>query len=125
MKPIRKARTVPRDRLFTVEIIANYPKYKTKDKTGKMIVVGTFHAYITELDLDLRGLHYLLKKGKFYLRYPSKKGNIDGEVCEYLIFSFCSAAKQQALTTALKQALSAFSKTEEFDKKVKELRCEN
>lgn len=64
--------------------------------------------------MDLRGLYYLKKKDKFYVRFPSKKGVIDGEVCQYLIFSFCNPANQLALRKALQKALREFSQTEDY-----------
>lgn len=96
--------------------MGNYPKYRKKDDSGKWMVVGTFHAYLPDLDLDLRGIHYIYKKGKIFIRYPSKKGIIDNKECDYLVFSFCSNEKQQALTYALKGAMIAFSKTPDFEK---------
>lgn len=116
MKSFTKARTRPRSQMYKVEIIANYPKYRQKDDEGNWMIVGSFHAYLEDFDIDLRGIHYIWKKGKFHIRFPSRVGEVEGKSCLYLIFSFCSADKQNALTQALKEALKKFSLTEEYNK---------
>ena len=124
MKNFTKARAVPRNQTFKVEIIANYPKYRQKDKQGNWMIVGSCHVYLEDYDIDLRGIHYIWKKGKFHIRFPSKKGEIDGKPCLYLIFSFCSQEKQKLLTQAIKQALREFATTEEYCKQCDVKACE-
>lgn len=124
MKSFTKAKAAPRNP-FKVEIIANYPKYRQKDDKGNWMVIGTVHVYLEDLDLDLRGIHYIWKKGKFHIRFPSRKGEMDGKECQYLVFSFCSAEKQRLLTQAIKEAMRAFAKTENFERECELKRCEN
>lgn len=89
------------------------------------MVIGTIHVYLEDYDVDLRGIHYIWKKGKFHVRFPSRKGVIDDKECQYLIFSFCSAEKQKNLTIAIKQAMREFAKTELFCKQCDIKPCEN
>ncbi len=119
---IIKARTKRVRPNFNIEIVGNYPLYRVKDKVGDWIVVGSLHVYLPDLDVDLRGVHYLHKKKSFHIRLPSRKGEIDGESCLFQIFSFCSGETQALFMKTMKQKLRAFSKTEEFLRKVKEIR---
>lgn len=84
--------------------------------------VGTVHIYLPDIDADFRGIHYIWKKNRFHIRFPSRKGVIDDEECQYLVFSFCSAEKQKQLTQAIKEALREFAKTDFFDKHCKDIR---
>lgn len=101
---------------FAIEIVANYPYPLRKSKAG-VIHSGTFHAYLTlpgGWDMDLRGIYYKYCRKKFYIRYPSRKGDIDGKECQYLVYSFLNGDKQKELTRAIIKSLYEFVKSNEF-----------
>ena len=119
-----KARNYKRESTLTVEIIANYPMKKLKVNDAK-VITGTLHIYLEDYDIDLRGVYYTVKAGKFFIRYASKKGNLNGNLCDYLIFSFNSADKQKELTKAILTALYEFAETSEYTEEIHKIICQN
>jgi hypothetical protein len=89
------------------------------------VITGTLHIYLEDYDIDLRGIYYSVKNGKFFIRYASKKGNINGTLCDYLIFSFNSAEKQRELTKSILTALYEFAETSEYTRDVHRIVCYN
>src|SRR5690606_41582822 len=103
MKNFTKARPVPRNQTFKVEIIANYPKYRKKDKQGNWMIVGSCHVYLEDYDIDLRGIHYIWNKVKYNIRIHTKKGLIRGRNCFYFICIFYFQASLNILHLTLSQ----------------------
>ena len=110
--------------MLTVEIIANYPMKKLK-VNNEEVITGTLHIYLEDYDIDLRGIYYTVKNGKFFIRYASKKGNMYGNLCDYLIFSFNSKEKQAELTKSILTALYEYVDTPEYSKEVHRIVCQN
>jgi len=87
---------------FTFEIISHYP---FPDKEN----VGSFHAYWEEMDMDLRGIVYVLSKGKEpWINLPSKRGEIDGEPCFFTFYSFADMKKMNRFMRALRMAFNQY-----------------
>lgn len=110
--------------MLTVEIIANYPMKKLKINNAE-VITGTLHIYLEDYDIDLRGIYYTVKNGKFFIRYASKKGNMNGNLCDYLVFSFNSQEKQKELTKSILIALYEYAETSEYSRKVHRIACQN
>jgi len=89
------------------------------------VITGTLHIYLEDYDIDLRGIYYTVKNGKFFIRYASKKGNMNGNLCDYLVFSFNSQEKQKELTKSILIALYEYAETSEYSRKVHRIACQN
>ncbi len=105
-----KARDFSSENEFTFEVIAHYP---SEDRLRRL--EGTFHIYWQEMDLDLRGIFYNLKRGKLpYIRIPSQRGILDGKECYYPAYSFPNVQKTQRFFIALRKAFKIYAEEKGF-----------
>ena len=103
-----KARSYSREKEFTFEVIAHYPLPEKKKQ-------GTFHVYWEEMDLDLRGIYYNIKRGKDpWIRLPSQRGMLNGEPCSFPLYSFGNVLKWGRFIMTLREAFKKYAETEKI-----------
>lgn len=83
-----------------IDIIDFYPILQTQK-----FIRGTFHAYIEDLDIDLRGCFFSYnKKKKFLFVQPPHRKGLDsdsGEMIPFEVFSFGNYSKHEIFKNAL------------------------
>lgn len=101
---------------WKIEVVAHYPRERKKKKAF-VEEKGTIHLYIENLDLDLRGIFYVIKGKKTWIYFPDRKGKDDnGNICNFTVYNFTSHQRQKSFIQAIHKAIQRFSNTLEFKK---------
>jgi hypothetical protein len=87
-----------------IEIIAFYPLNKKNKKK-----VGTIHAYLPDVDIDVRGIGVFTgAKGNFFIQPPSMVGD---DKIKYPCISFVNMKTQEDFIITLRKKCNFFLKT--------------
>ncbi len=102
---------------WKIQVIANYPLIPKRGKKPKC-ESGTLHIKwtIDELELELRGIFYSAqrKNKKIWVRMPDKRGEIEGERCDFPIVALTNKEERNYFNKILKKAFKEFMKTSKF-----------
>lgn len=89
-----------------IEIVEFYPIEENKAPT--VLVYGTLHVYLCDLNLDLRGINVMIaknKRNKLFVRLPSKRGidPVTNKECFYPLISFTDTKKQKEMISTIQK----------------------
>ena len=92
---------------MNIEIVEFYknPIYK------KGSYIGTLHVYLTDFDMDLRGIKLFSKKGYIHINLPTgKTKDTDGTWVMYTFISFTNKERCRELVSVIREAIPKFMK---------------
>lgn len=95
-----------------IELIEFYPRKIPKNKS----FVGTFHVYIEDFDIDIRGINvYKIAKG-FMVRLPDLVGKdpVTKKPVRYPLFQFANKVKHQAFVREIAKLVNEYFKENKY-----------
>ncbi len=99
-----------------VRILHNYPRTKKRNKRNEWVETGSLHLYVKleSWEFDLRGIFYVLCKGKVWIKMPTKKGVLNGKDCEFPITDIRDKEQKAGIMRLLQGCFLGFMKSTDY-----------